>query len=262
MWLTVFSIDDNLHIIACDVGQGDAILIQKKTTQILIDSGAGDKVLDCLGRYMPFWDRQIELAISTHGDKDHSGGFVDVFSRYTVSKFLTNDLNNAFFGTLNIVVLRKGVGGSGTGVIYPNDLMTIRLGMIYLDVLHPTEGFSSGNTNDYSIVNMLRYGSFKAIFTGDIENNIWNNLIQSPRMQTVDYIKVSHHGSKNGTSEKLLQTLQPMVAVISVGYKNIYGHPNQEILDMLKKYNIKVLRTDELGDVDIETDGIKFWYNE
>ena len=76
IWIAVFSIDSDLHIVACDVGQGDAILIQKSRTQILIDSGSGNKVLDCLGRHMPFWDRQIELAISTHIDKDHSGGFL------------------------------------------------------------------------------------------------------------------------------------------------------------------------------------------
>ena len=58
--------DQNLHIIACDVGQGDAILITYKDSQILTDGGPNSKVLTCLGRHMPFWDRSIELIVSTH----------------------------------------------------------------------------------------------------------------------------------------------------------------------------------------------------
>ena len=248
IWIAVFSIDSDLHIVACDVGQGDAILIQKSRTQILIDSGSGNKVLDCLGRHMPFWDRQIELAISTHIDKDHSGGFPDVFNRYKIVNFLTNDLNNPMYSTQNSQVLEKVVGGSGTKVIYPDVGMVIRVGMIYLDILHPSEDFVSNKTNDYSIVTLLRYNKFKAIFTGDLELNISEDLFERDKIEPVDYIKISHHGSKNGTSEKLVQILKPNVAIISVG-KNSYGHPNEEVLNLLKKYNIKILRTDEIGDI-------------
>lgn len=259
-WIAAFSVDGKLHIVACDVGQGDAILIQKLRTQILIDSGSGNKVLDCLGKYMPFWDRQIELVVSTHVDKDHSGGFVDVFKRYKIVNFLTNDLNNPLFSTLNAGVLGKVVGGSGTNVIYPNMGMVIRVGMMYLDILHPYQGFSSKNTNDYSIVNTLRYANFKAVFLGDLELNLSEDLFANNKIGPVDYIKISHHGSKNGTSEKLLQILKPKIAVISVG-KNSYGHPHEEILQMLKNSNTKILRTNLEGDVDIKTDSVNFWYN-
>ncbi|MEK7168882.1 MAG: MBL fold metallo-hydrolase, partial [Patescibacteria group bacterium] len=78
VWLSAFSIDNKLHIIACDVGQGDAILLQKNTTQILIDGGPNQKVLDCLGKHMPFWDRTVEVVFLTHPDIDHYGGLIDV----------------------------------------------------------------------------------------------------------------------------------------------------------------------------------------
>ena len=261
IWIAVFSIDSDLHIVACDVGQGDAILIQKSRTQILIDSGSGNKVLDCLGRHMPFWDRQIELAISTHIDKDNSGGFPDVFNRYKIVNFLTNDLNNPMYSTQNSQVLEKVVGGSGTKVIYPDVGMVIRMGMIYLDILHPYEGFSSKNTNDYSVVNLVRYGNFKAIFTADVENEVSNQIAELPEIQNVNYLKVNHHGSKNGLSQKLLDAVNPDVAVISVGKKNSYGHPSKEILQMLRSSNVKIFRTDLEGDMDVVTDGINFWYN-
>ena len=62
VWLATFSSQDkNLHLIACDVGQGDAILAVYGNTQILTDGGPGNAVLSCLEKYMPFWDREIEV---------------------------------------------------------------------------------------------------------------------------------------------------------------------------------------------------------
>lgn len=242
VWLSVFSIDNKLHIIACDVGQGDAILIQKNTTQILIDSGSGNRVLDCLGKYMPFFDKEIELAISTHIDKDHSGGFLDISRAYKIDKLL-------IFSSQTNEVLRKVANLT----IEPRKGMVIRVGMIYLDILHPDEGFQSKDTNDTSIVTLLRYSQFKAIFMGDLELNISEKLFEEAKIGSVDYIKISHHGSKNGTSEKLLELLRPKVAIISVG-KNSYGHPDQKVVEMLKMTNTKLKRTDQEGDVDYVVD--------
>src|SRR3989344_2631863 len=90
VWTAVFSVDNKLHIVACDVGQGDAILIQKNTTQILIDGGPNQKVLDCLGRHMPFWDRTIEFVILTHPELDHYGGLIDVVKTYNIKTYAHN----------------------------------------------------------------------------------------------------------------------------------------------------------------------------
>jgi len=260
VWLAVFSIDNRLHIIACDVGQGDAILIQKASTQILIDSGSGNKVLDCLGRHVPFWDKEIELAISTHVDKDHSGGFVDIMRAYNVNNFLTNDLNNPQFSTQTVEVLRK----VAKNTIIPKKGMVIRLGMIELDILHPmdelqisNDKFQIKNTNDTSIVTLLKYAQYKAIFMGDLELNLSEPLIEKAQIGSVDYIKISHHGSKNGTSQKLLELLRPkdlpagrQVTVISVG-KNSYGHPDPKVVELLINQSTKLLRTDLEGDIEI-----------
>jgi beta-lactamase superfamily II metal-dependent hydrolase len=57
--------DKNLHVIACDVGQGDAILIMYKNNEVLIDGGPGSSVVNCLSRHLPFWDRTIEMVMMT-----------------------------------------------------------------------------------------------------------------------------------------------------------------------------------------------------
>jgi competence protein ComEC len=70
-----------------------------------------------------------------------------------------------------------------------------------------------------------------------------------------DVLKIAHHGSKTSSSEDFLKEVSPEIAVISVGKDNSYGHPTQEVLENLNKYGIKVLRTDEAGDIKIISDG-------
>ena len=250
--------DSNLHIIACDVGQGDAILVTYKNIQILTDGGPDNKVLECLGKHIPFWDREIELVISTHPQKDHYFGLIEVFKRYKLDNYLYNDIDS---GNLDYQVLEKVVGGSGVNVIRPFAGQVIRVGMIYLDILNPPDGFTDPNANNIGIVDLLKFGKFKAIFTADVENKISDELSTLSQVEGVNYLKVNHHGSKNGLTQNLLEKLRPVVGVISDGKNNIYGHPHKEILDLLGKYNVKVLRTDEMGDVEVVTDGEKYWVN-
>ena len=264
--------DSNLHIIACNVGQGDAILITYGSTQILTDGGPDKSVMDCLGKYLPFWDRNIELVVSTHPDADHSTGLVDVVKNYNVGEILVNPIDP---GTSVYGVLKKEVGSRGIPVINPVEGMKLRLGLIYLDVLNPTEELLnrltvkntdskmgkyeiSGETNLYSIVYILSFKDFSGFFPGDAPQVVSEQLAVDSSMQGVDYIKVSHHGSANGLTENLLKVLVPKIAVISVG-KNSWGFPRPEILDMLGKYGVKILRTDQGGDIVVSTDGDKYW---
>ncbi len=93
VWLAVITFpDNNLHIIACDVGQGDAMLLTYKNFQVLIDGGPNSKVLPCLSGHMPFWDRQIEVVILTHPEADHFIGLIDVFKNYKIKYFLANQV--------------------------------------------------------------------------------------------------------------------------------------------------------------------------
>ncbi|AKM83271.1 hypothetical protein A2422_00035 [Candidatus Woesebacteria bacterium RIFOXYC1_FULL_31_51] len=240
---------DNLSIINCDVGQGDATLVQFKNNQILIDGGPDKSVLSCLGEYMPFYDRTIELVILTHPEKDHFGGLIDVFKNYNVSKFGTT---NSESGSLEYKALINEVGSKGSDSIILDNRVNLRLGKIYLDILNPSKETTFKGSNNDGVVVLLKYDKFKALFTADVENEVSDYLSTNDKVQNVNYIKVNHHGSKNGLSEKLLQATKPKIAVISVGAKNSYGHPHKEILDLLEKYNVKILRTDQIGNIEIE----------
>ena len=264
--------DKNLHVIACNVGLGDAILITYGKTQILMDGGPDKKVLSCLGKYVPFWDREIELVISTHPDADHLTGITEVLENYKVDEILINPVDS---GTSVYEVLKKEVGGGGIPVINLVKGGHLRVGLIYIDILNPSEESYnglivknvedklskyqiSGATNLYSITYRLSFKNFSGFFPGDIPSEVSDRLALESAAQGVDYIKIPHHGSVNGLTENLLKALVPKIAVISVG-KNMWNFPRPEILALLEKYEVKILRTDEVGDIELITDGTKYW---
>ena len=106
---------------------------------------------------------------------------------------------------------------------------------------------------------MLKYDQFKALFTADVENKVSDSLSNLNSIQNINYIKVNHHGSKNGLSQKLLDSTSPEIAVISVGKDNRYNHPDKMVLDILNHLNVNIFRTDEIGNIELITNGITYW---
>jgi len=273
VWLAVIVLPDNkLHLIACDVGQGDAILVTYRNTQILVDGGPDRSVLTCLSEYIPFWDREIEVVILTHPEADHFTGLIEVFKRYRVKTLVATTLDASSQG---YQVLKNIVGGSGTKVINPTSGMVIRLGLLYLDIVYPAikdlgltnpsinndvlGAFSSNQSpNDFSIVANLRLGEFDALLTGDIEPKVIDDVLATGKIRDVEYIKIPHHGSRNGLTKELLEASMPEIAAISVG-KNPWGHPHKEVLELLERYGLDVYRTDQDGNIEVVTDGKKWW---
>ncbi|MBN1168343.1 MBL fold metallo-hydrolase [Candidatus Woesebacteria bacterium] len=261
-----------LKVIACDVGQGDAILITYGSTQILSDGGPNSSVLDCLSENMAFWDRQIELVLISHPQVDHFGGIIDVMERYDVVTLMTTGLKS---GSQEYQVLESLVGGSETEVKKVHGGQEYGLGLIHLDILWPTETYilahsvesnrslesvlgdhtSNEDPNEFSLVTLITFEDFDILLTGDIGpevSNIIAEKIKDGRYNDIEVLKVPHHGSKNGMTEKFLDVVSPDMAIISVGKDNRFGHPNKEILEMLVRKGITIYRTDEIGEVVIK----------
>lgn len=280
VWLAILAIPgDNLSLIACDVGQGDAILAIYGKTQVLVDGGPDAKVLECLSKYLPFWDKKIEGVLLTHPQKDHLAGLVEVLKRYEVEVFIATPVDSS---TMEFEVLKSLVGGKGIRLINPVSPMSIRFGLIYLDIVWPSGSFVFLNTsasgkavvaqdsnvlgiystkrdlNDFSIVAVLKFGDFDALLTGDISQKIADEILATGLIKDVEYIKVPHHGSKNGLTQEFLDASTPEIAIISSGRNNPYGHPHQEVLKMLSEKGVKILRTDQEGDIKVSSDG-KDW---
>lgn len=244
------------RLIACDIGQGDGMLIIAPGGQeIVIDGGPGRRILDCLGRHMPFWDRKVEMMVLTHPHAEHMEGLLAILDSYRVGTVVTTDIPN---DTQMYKAWHERLLKSGAKVYEPNVGDALRVGTIAFDILWPPRDkieqwkrAPAADLNDTSIVMRLDYGQFCGYLTGDLPKEVLATLIN----RQCDLLKVVHHGSKTGTDEEVLSKIRPKIAVIQVGAKNQFGHPHKEVLDVLNKFGVKILRNDLNGEIEIVTDG-------
>jgi len=113
--------------------------------------------------------------------------------------------------------------------------------------------------NDSSIVAVLDIDNIEILLTGDGEERVWQELEEKNILKKVEVLKVSHHGASNGTTQELLEKTKPKTAIISAGRDNQYGHPKQDVLDILNKFETEVYRTDENGTIELISDGERYW---
>lgn len=233
-----------------DVGQGDSILISLPgSTQILIDGGPTDDIATALGRHIPFYDREIELVILTHPHADHLRGINAVLERYQVRALMLAGIQHESRTYERFFELLKSEGAQ-TYLAKAGDRIEWD-GQPILAVLSPERimlGEAVSDPNQTSVVTELNLGGLKFLLPGDAEVEIERQLSARGLLNDVDVLKVSHSGSRGGTSENFLAVVRPEVAVISVG-KNSYGHPAAEVLERLQNLGSKILRTDEQGDI-------------
>ena len=276
--------DSRLHVYFCDVGQGDAAYIRTPSNQdMLIDGGPDDKVLSCLGRHMPFYDRTIDVVILSHPQKDHLQGLISVIDRYNVGYFIIGVEGNDTEGYKKLIqtIKKKNIkiknlytgdslslGKVNFSVLWPErKWVASQLGsdLQRAEGLTPTTSAVLGLTTDTELNNFsyyldLNYGSFNALFTGDGDSQIQPEIMKNTVLPDIDVLKFPHHGSKTGILSEFLDKIKPELAVISVG-KNSYGHPTKEAIELLSNRSISIKRTDREGDVEIISDGRSNWTN-
>jgi len=243
-----------------DVGQGDALLAQAGTGQILVDGGPGNRILERLGAVMPPGDRTIELVVATHPDADHLGGLVGVLERYTVERILMTDVAK---DTTLYRRWRAAVDSERATVVIAEEGARERVGEMTLTVRHAgTEATlaasrgpgSSDGVNDAGIVSVLSYGHTRFLLAADVTSAVEERLVAGGELGA-DLLKVGHHGSAYSTGESFLAAVAPRAAVISVGEGNTYGHPAWRVLQALRRAGAAVFRTDRHGTVRVTTDG-------
>ncbi|MGE5041463.1 MAG: ComEC/Rec2 family competence protein, partial [Candidatus Levyibacteriota bacterium] len=237
----------------------DAILIRTPGgADMLIDAGPTDSVLGCLTRHLPFWDRDIELAFATHPDADHITGFEYVLKSYQVKSF---NVSQKTSGTRVFATIQKLLADKNIPVrtLFAGDQYKMGDG-VALITDWPTHSFVTGSsasadTNSFSLVQLLSYGKFTGLFTGDIEKELLDQMFQSGL--AVDIFKLPHHGSKTGVDQESFRLIKSKLDILSVGLHNRYGHPSPEVMKMLKESKVPYKNTEQ-GDVEIVTDG-KGW---
>lgn len=261
-WSVVYDLSQPrlLEVTFFDIGQGDSSFIESPGDyQILIDGGPSSRILEKLGEEMPFYDKSIDLIILSHPDPDHLSGLIEVLKNYKIGLIVANGTVSSkpeFKEFENLISKNK----ISYVTIKKNQRILIGKNLSF-EILAPLEDFEGREVSDFnssSIVARMVYDKNAFLFTGDTTKSIENKLMEEGINLNADVLKVAHHGSKTAESEIFLNAVNPKIAVIQVGLNNQYGHPNQEVLDLLNKYGITILRTDQRGDIKIISDGKTF----
>lgn len=277
--------DRNLHFVFCDVGQGDAILMQIGTWQMLVDGGPpGRAALDCLHQHLPWWDKTLEYMVATHPDADHIGGLDEVLRSYKVLNTLVNGDNKqtAVFEGFNQLLQAEHKQGMKFISIAQGDYLQPVENMT-INVLSPrerkrvtnplnvttsetmlqdniqTQKREESDANDRSIALKIDYYQIGVLLMGDLPKAGEQALCQSGLLERVKILKVGHHGSKTSSDPCLIMRTLPEINIISVGKNNRFGHPSPEVEARLLSSGSQIMRTDQLGTIELVTNGQRVW---
>lgn len=256
IWSFYFSLPSGkLLLKVYDVGQGDAIFLETAAGfKILIDGGPNNKVLEYLGKELPFYSKKIDLLILSHPDADHITGLLEVVKQYQIKLVWVNgdEKDTRLFENWEKIVnenkLPLQVVSQGDKLVFPDSTE--------IKVLWPEAGYISSKSNNKAIVVSVSFGNFEALLTADADKNVQP---YTSGLNTIEFLKVPHHGAKEALDENFVKAISPQVSVISVGNKNRYGHPSETTINILTKSGSEVYRTDKDGSIEIVSDG-ESWY--
>lgn len=236
-------------VAACDIGQGDAVLLRSGGATALIDTGPDAAALSrCLAL---LGVSHLDLLVLTHWDADHAGGvpatvgLVDTVVHGPLDgDRSTRALDPLVAAGAEPVEVVAGFGGT--------------LGEARWRVLWPKRNAQPGN--DASVVLDVSTPEYRGVFLGDLGEEAQARMLRSAALGRVDLVKVAHHGSAD-QSERLYDELGATVGVIGVGADNGYGHPTDRLLDLLRADGTAVVRTDQSGLALLSADdgGFRLW---
>ncbi len=253
-------IPGTFEITFLDVGQGDCIIVRTpKNKVLLIDSGGNNYGSYDVGEniVVPYLLRhgikKIDLILPSHFHFDHVGGLYKVLEDLDVYGMLVGKQVEENEDYLNLMSICKDKG---------IDLYRIERGSVIklekdveLYIKNPSELIqgSRDDANNNSVVALLKYDNISTLFTGDIETQAENEILNLFPDLKADIIKIPHHGSRFSNTDKFLKQIAPKVAVIQVG-RNVFGHPSNEVLEKLNKIDADVFRNDQNGAIIITVD--------
>ncbi|ABK61322.1 ComEC/Rec2 family competence protein [Clostridium novyi] len=249
--------NENIKIHYIDVGQGDSALVQQDGYTMLIDAGPNSAENILVNYIRGLGIKRLDYVIGTHPHEDHIGGLDKVIDNFEIGTLLMPKkiANTKTFKDVLLAAKHKGLN-----ITQPIIGTNYNLGKATFRILAPKD-HAYKSTNNYSIVQKLRFGNRSFIFTGDAEKFSESEILQLGYDIKADVLKVGHHGSKTSSTNSFLDKVNPKYAVISCEKGNCYGHPHKVIMDKLKSRNIKVYRTDECGTIIATSNGEDISFN-
>ena len=250
----IFSIiPQDLKIYFVDVGQGDCCFITTKSRKnILVDTGGSNDYNVGKNVLVPYLlDRKVkklDYVFISHFDTDHCNGLIEVMQYIpiynlviTKQAYMSEEYKNiieiANKKQIHIIICKTG------------DVIQID-NNYKIEILYVNN--NSNDLNNGSMVCKFINQDFSMLFTGDIEKQTEAEIIElykdTEKLKS-NILKVAHHGSRTSSTQEFLNLVKPQIALIGVGKNNTFGHPNIEVLERLKNMEIKVYRTDKMGEI-------------
>lgn len=244
---------ESLIIHYIDVGQADCILLENEGKFMLIDGGNREDSQLVVSYLEQQGVQELDAVVCTHAHEDHVGGLPSVLAVYPTAAVYapTKTYSSNIFDKFVYYTDQQGLEIT---IPQPGDSFT--LGNVDLTILGPVKSYP--DPNNTSIVIMAEFGSTRFLFTGDMEKEAENDMLDYWDEQynwNCDVLKSGHHGSSTSSSYRLIYEADPEYIVISVGKDNSYGHPHRETIALYKDAGIPAFRTDELGHVIVTSDG-------
>lgn len=248
------SIISSDYLVMIDIGQGDSILLHSKNKNILIDTGGKSEYFSDFKRenashlsdstismLKSLGIKKLNLMVLSHGDMDHLGESFHIVNNFKVDKVLFNE-GNLNYNEKKLIKLLKQKHIEYE-VCYQDNYYK------YNNITLHSLNSDLSDENDSSIVFLCKIDNFSILLTGDASIKSEEYILKNYDIPKIDILKAGHHGSKTSTSEELVKKINPKLALISVGKENKFNHPSKETIDTLKKYNVKVLETKDLGSI-------------
>jgi competence protein ComEC len=231
-----------------DVGQGDCAFLELPNGMtMLIDAGstgAGSRIVSYI-KAMQY--SKIDYVIASHPHEDHIGGMPVIISSFDIGEIWaprvthTTKSYESFLDAIDTKGMNIRVAEAGKAVLVTDSIKAV--------ILSPPKNAAPFDLNDWSVILNLEFGNTAFAFVGDASAAMISGAFQN----SIDVLKVGHHGSNTSTSIGVIRKLSPQLAIISCGADNRYGHPAEETLSALSE--AQVLRTDILGTIIISSDG-------
>lgn len=238
----------DLKVTMIDVGQGDSILLSSDGQHMLVDAGENGMGARVVSFLQEMGVQRLAAVVGTHPHSDHIGGLDTVIRAFPVDALFLS-AKQANTETYEDVLDAAAERGLTAVAPKPGDRLT--LGKATLTFLWPPKGYDSNNENDCSIVILAEAGGRRVLLCGDIEKSAEKGMLDLGEDIRCDVLKVAHHGSDTSSKKDFLQRVSPQIALISVGLRNDYKHPDKDVLKRLGNIGAEIHRTDQNGTVTV-----------
>lgn len=247
--------DSYLGIEVLDVGQGLSVVITTEAGTALYDGGPRTSSSKVVSYLQSAGVQKLDYVIASHYDEDHLNGLIGAIHALDVGTVIAPNYTT---DTNVYTSFKRAVEEKGLTVTYAEAGAIYTLGSAVIQIMMPLMP-TYQDENDYSVVVKVTSAGKSILLTGDCTTLGEGDMLLAQEDIDSDILVLGHHGSASSTSQVFLDAVSPSMAIVSCGYDNTYGHPDQSVMDRLAAAGILLYRTDMQGDLHFYTQNGSEW---